>query len=42
MILPLKITDWSMDQYELTLQILSVILILIMLVYIGMSSKDSE
>jgi hypothetical protein len=42
MILPLKITDWSMDQYELTLQVLSVILILIMLVYIGMSSKDTE
>lgn len=42
MIFPLKLSDLSVDDYTLTLQLLSVFLIIIMLVYIGLSSRDSE
>jgi hypothetical protein len=42
MIFPLKLTDLTADQYVLTLQLLSVFLIIIMLIYIGLSSRDNE
>jgi hypothetical protein len=38
----LKISDWTMDDYKLILQVLGFFLILIMLVYIALSSRDSE
>jgi hypothetical protein len=42
MYLPIKITDWSTNDYELYLQLLGVLVIIIMLIYIGLSSKESE
>ena len=38
----LKLSDWTLDQYKIILQILSGILIIIMLVYVGLSNKKKE
>jgi hypothetical protein len=33
---------WSMDDYKLVLQISGIVLIIFMLVYIGISSRDQD
>jgi len=40
--LPMKLADWGMDNFKLFMQIFSVVLILIILVYVALSSKDNE
>jgi hypothetical protein len=42
MIFPIKITDWTVNQYELILQVLGVFIIVVLLVYVGLSSKETE
>jgi hypothetical protein len=42
MFFPLSLSDLTDKEYSLTLQLLSIALILIMLVYIGLSAKESE
>ena len=42
MFFPLKISDWDMDQYKLILQLFSIVLIVVLLVYIALSSRDNE
>lgn len=42
MFFPMKISDWDMPQYKLILQLLSVVLIVVLLVYIALSSRDNE
>ncbi|MHA1767469.1 MAG: hypothetical protein ACTSWX_06295 [Promethearchaeota archaeon] len=42
MFFPLKLSDWDMDQYKLILQLLSIVLIVVLLVYIALSSRDNE
>jgi len=42
MIFPLKVTDWTLDEYELYMQLLGVFIIVIMLIYIGLSSRETE
>ncbi len=42
MFFPLKISDWDMEQYKLILQLFSIVLIVVMLVYIALSSRDNE
>ena len=42
MIIPLKLSDLTKETYTLTLQLLSVFVIIIMLIYIGLSSRDSD
>ncbi len=42
MFFPLKISDWDMDQYKLILQLFSIGLIAILLIYIALSSRDNE
>lgn len=39
---PLKLADWNIDQFRLRLQLLSVLVIIVLLVYIVFSSKDKE
>ncbi len=38
----LKLADWDMDKYQLVLQISSIVAIIIILVYVVLSSKNSE
>lgn len=42
MFFPFKISDWNMDQYKLILQLFSIVLIVVLLVYIALSSRDNE
>jgi len=41
MFFPLKLS-WTIDQYQLIMQVLGVVIIAIMLVYVGLSSKNAE
>ena len=41
MFFPLKLS-WTIDQYQLIMQLLGVVIIVIMLVYVGLSSKNAE
>ncbi len=40
--LVMKLSDWSMDQYKLTITIFSILFIIIMLVYTAISSKNNN
>ncbi|MHA1585048.1 MAG: hypothetical protein ACTSVU_05725 [Promethearchaeota archaeon] len=39
--LQLSLADWGMDKYKLVLQLVSVVVIVAMLVYIALSSRES-
>lgn len=38
----LKLSDWGLAKYKLVLQITSVVLIIILLVYVGLSNRTKE
>ena len=39
---PMQLSNWDMDKYKLILQLLSAGLIILMLVYVGLSSKENN
>ncbi|WP_371801958.1 hypothetical protein [Candidatus Lokiarchaeum ossiferum] len=40
--LPMQLSNWSMDDYKLILQLFSAGLIILLLVYVGLSSKENN
>ncbi|UYP46415.1 hypothetical protein NEF87_002700 [Candidatus Lokiarchaeum ossiferum] len=40
--LPMQLSNWSMDNYKLILQLFSAGLIILLLVYVGLSSKENN